>query len=57
MLYEVITVKKQGGTHGQAIVSEKGKKVLVAGTLSGDVYKIDLVSGKKSGPYKSYNFV
>lgn len=45
-------VKKQGGTHGQAIVTEKGKKVLVAGTLSGDVYKIDLASGKKSGPYK-----
>lgn len=45
-------VKKQGGTHGQAIVTEKGKKVLVSGTLSGDVYKIDLASGKKSGPYK-----
>ena len=45
-------VKKQGGTHGQSIVTEKGKKVLVAGTLSGDVYKIDLASGKKSGPYK-----
>jgi len=45
-------VKKQGGTHGQAIVTEKGKKVLVAGTLSGDVYKIDLATGKKSGPYK-----
>lgn len=45
-------VKKQGGTHGQAIVSEKGKKVLVAGTLSGDVFKVDLASGKKSGPYK-----
>ncbi|HET6515973.1 MAG TPA: YncE family protein [Thermodesulfovibrionales bacterium] len=45
-------VKKAGGTHGQAIVAEKGKKVLVAGTLSGDVYKIDLATGKKSGPYK-----
>ena len=45
-------VKKQGGTHGQAIVTEGGKKVLVAGTLSGDVYKIDLATGKKSGPYK-----
>jgi outer membrane protein assembly factor BamB len=45
-------VKKQGGTHGQAIVTEKGKKVLVAGTLSGDVYKVDLATGKKSGPYK-----
>jgi len=45
-------VKKQGGTHGQALVTEKGKKVLVAGTLSGDVYKVDIASGKKSGPYK-----
>jgi sugar lactone lactonase YvrE len=45
-------VKKAGGTHGQAIVSEKGNKVLVAGTLSGDVYKVDLATGKKSGPYK-----
>ena len=45
-------VKKQGGTHGQAIVTEKGKKVLVAGTLSGDVYKVDIATGKKSGPYK-----
>jgi len=45
-------IKKAGGTHGQAIVSEKGKKVLVAGTLSGDVYKVDLASGKKTGPYK-----
>jgi DNA-binding beta-propeller fold protein YncE len=45
-------VKKQGGTHGQAIVTEKGNKVLVAGTLSGDVYKVDLATGKKSGPYK-----
>lgn len=45
-------VKKAGGTHGQALVKEKGKKVLVAGTLSGDVYKIDLSTGKKTGPYK-----
>ncbi|MGC2062398.1 MAG: YncE family protein [Thermodesulfovibrionales bacterium] len=45
-------VKKQGGTHGQALVTEKGKKVLVAGTLSGDVYKVDLATGKKTGPYK-----
>ncbi len=45
-------VKKGGGTHGQAIVSEKGKKVLVAGTLNGNVYKVDLATGKKSGPYK-----
>ena len=45
-------IKKQGGTHGQALITEKGKKVLVAGTLSGDVYKVDLATGKKSGPYK-----
>jgi DNA-binding beta-propeller fold protein YncE len=45
-------VKKSGGTHGQSIVSEGGHKVMVAGTLSGDVYKIDLTTGKKSGPYK-----
>lgn len=45
-------VKKAGGTHGQALVKEKGKKVLVAGTLSGDVYKVDLNTGKKTGPYK-----
>ncbi|HUO76727.1 MAG TPA: YncE family protein [Thermodesulfovibrionales bacterium] len=45
-------VKAGGGTHGQAIVSEKGKKVLVAGTLNGNVYKVDLATGKKTGPYK-----
>ncbi len=45
-------VKKAGGSHGQALVSEKGKKVLVAGTLNGDVYKIDLATGKKEGPIK-----
>ncbi len=45
-------VKKGGGTHGQALVSEKGKKVLVAGTLNGNVFKVDLATGKKSGPYK-----
>jgi len=45
-------VKKAGGTHGQALVTEGGKKVLVVGTLSGDVYKVDLATGKKSGPYK-----
>ncbi len=44
--------KKAGGSHGQALVSEKGKKVLVASTLSGDVYKIDMKTGKKEGPYK-----
>ncbi|MDA8077566.1 MAG: YncE family protein [Nitrospiraceae bacterium] len=45
-------VKKAGGTHGQALIGKKGKKVLVAGTLSGDVYKIDLSTGKKEGPFK-----
>jgi len=45
-------VKKAGGSHGQTIVNEKGDKVLVAGTLGGNVYKIDLTTGKKSGPYK-----
>lgn len=45
-------VKKAGGTHGQALVKEKGRKVLVAGTLSGDIYKVDLASGKKEGPFK-----
>ena len=46
------SVKKSGGTHGQAIVTEKGHKVLVAGTLAGNVYKIDLATGKKQGPFK-----
>ena len=46
------SVKKSGGTHGQAIVTEKGHKVLVAGTLAGNVYKIDLTTGKKQGPFK-----
>jgi DNA-binding beta-propeller fold protein YncE len=45
-------VKKAGGTHGQALVSEKGRKVLVAGTLAGNVYKIDLATMKKEGPFK-----
>ncbi len=44
-------VKKAGGTHGQALITEKGKKVMIAGTLSGDVYKIDMASGKKEGPF------
>ncbi len=44
--------KKSGGSHGQVLVSEKGKKVLVAGTLAGNVYKIDLATGKKEGPIK-----
>ena len=46
------SVKKSGGTHGQAIVTEKGNKVLIAGTLAGNVYKIDLATGKKQGPFK-----
>ncbi len=45
-------VKKAGGTHGQSIITEKGEKVLVAGTLNGDVYKVNLKTGKKTGPYK-----
>ncbi len=45
-------VKKSGGSHGQALVTEKGKKVLVASTLAGDVYKIDVTTGKKEGPFK-----
>jgi DNA-binding beta-propeller fold protein YncE len=44
--------KKAGGSHGQVLVSEKGRKVLVASTLSGDVYKIDMATGKKEGPTK-----
>jgi DNA-binding beta-propeller fold protein YncE len=43
-------VKKSGGTHGQAILP--GTKIMIAGTLSGDVYKIDLATGKKEGPFK-----
>ncbi len=45
-------VKKAGGTHGQVLVQENGKKVMVAGTLNGDVYKIDMATGKKEGPFK-----
>ncbi|HSB34098.1 MAG TPA: YncE family protein, partial [Nitrospirota bacterium] len=45
-------VKKSGGSHGQALVTEKGKKVLVAGTLAGNVYKVDLATMKKEGPIK-----
>jgi DNA-binding beta-propeller fold protein YncE len=44
--------KKAGGSHGQALVKEVGKKVLVAGTLGGNVYKVDLATGKKEGPFK-----
>ncbi len=45
-------VKKAGGTHGQALVTQKGRKVLVAGTLAGNVYKVDLATRKKEGPFK-----
>jgi len=45
-------VKKAGGTHGQAIIKQKAKKILVAGTLNGNVYKINLATGKKEGPFK-----
>lgn len=45
-------VKKSGGSHGQELMTEKGKKYLVAGTLAGNVYKVDLASGKKEGPYQ-----
>ncbi len=45
-------VKQRGGSHGQALIKEKGHKVLVAGTLNGSVYKIDLTTGKKEGPIK-----
>lgn len=44
-------IKKAGGSHGQALISAKGRKVLVAGTLAGNVYKIDLGTGKKEGPF------
>jgi DNA-binding beta-propeller fold protein YncE len=44
--------KKAGGTHGQELVTEKGKKYLVAGTLAGNVYQIDLATMKKEGPFK-----
>lgn len=45
-------VKKSGGSHGQAMMTENGQKVLVAGTLNGDVYKVNLETGKKQGPFK-----
>ncbi len=44
--------KKAGGSHGQELVTEGGKKFLVAGTLAGNVYKVDLETGKKEGPFK-----
>jgi len=43
-------VKKAGGSHGQALTKVKGKKVLIAGTLGGNVYKINVSTGKKEGP-------
>jgi DNA-binding beta-propeller fold protein YncE len=45
-------IKKAGGTHGQALITEKGKKVLVVGTLDGKVYKVDIATGKKTGPFQ-----
>jgi hypothetical protein len=49
-------VKKSGGSHGQELMMEKGHKVLVAGTLGGDVYKVELDkdgrTAKKEGPFK-----
>lgn len=45
-------IKKAGGSHGQALITENGEKILVAGTLNGDVYKVNLNSGKKEGPFK-----
>jgi DNA-binding beta-propeller fold protein YncE len=45
-------VKKAGGSHGQTLMMEGGQKVLVAGTLSGNVYKVNLATGKKEGPFK-----
>lgn len=45
-------VKKSGGSHGQTLMMEGGQKVLVAGTLSGNVYKVNLATGKKDGPFK-----
>ncbi len=48
--------KKAGGSHGQELLTEKGQKVLVAGTLSGNVYKVELDkngrAAKKEGPFK-----
>ena len=48
--------KKSGGSHGQTLMMEKGHKVLVAGTLAGNVYKVELDANgralKKEGPFK-----
>ena len=45
-------VKKSGGSHGQALITEKGKRVLIASTLAGDIFKVDVKTGKKEGPFK-----
>ncbi|MBU0673470.1 MAG: hypothetical protein KJ950_02355 [Proteobacteria bacterium] len=45
-------IKKSGGSHGQALVKEGDKKYLVAGTLAGEVYKVDVATGEKEGPFK-----
>jgi DNA-binding beta-propeller fold protein YncE len=45
-------VRKSGGSHGQVLVTEKGRKVLIASTLAGNVFKIDMSTGKKEGPFK-----
>jgi DNA-binding beta-propeller fold protein YncE len=45
-------VKQQGGTHGQALLEEGGQKVMVAGTLNGDVFKVNMTTGEKQGPFK-----
>jgi len=48
--------KKSGGSHGQTLMTEHGKKVLIAGTLAGNVYKVELDANgraaKKEGPFK-----
>ncbi|MEJ2690798.1 MAG: hypothetical protein P8130_12790 [Deltaproteobacteria bacterium] len=45
-------VKKSGGSHGQAMVTEKNEKYLIAGTLNGDVYRVNMATGAKEGPIK-----
>ena len=45
-------VKKAGGSHGQAMVKESGQKYLIAGTLNGDAYRVNLATGEKEGPIK-----
>jgi DNA-binding beta-propeller fold protein YncE len=48
-------VKKAGGVHGQALIKENEQKILVVGTLNGNVYKVNLATGKKQGPFKVGN--